>query len=123
MESALKISEVRVLALQIWGYRTPTALFLFLPLWQTLVHQFQRDENVRTLPETIRDAFEFIEADTLKGIQPASTQAKNFDEMLQCFSKCAELSNCMRRMYKSVRHIHLSRCSLLLTCNCQESGL
>jgi hypothetical protein len=63
----------------------------FPPHHQTLLHQFQRDDNVRTLLEAIRDAFEFAkEADVLRNIQPASTQAKTLDEMLQCVSKSAE---------------------------------
>jgi hypothetical protein len=36
------------------------------------------------------DAFQFAnEADVLRNIQPASTQAKMLDEMLQCVSECA----------------------------------
>jgi hypothetical protein len=56
-----------------------------------LLNQFQRDENVRTLLEAIRDAFEFSkEADILRNIQPASKQAKILDEMLQCVTRSAE---------------------------------
>jgi hypothetical protein len=65
-------------------------LSFFSHLRQTLVHQFQRDENIRTFLKTIRNAFEIIVADILKSIQPASKQAKLLDEMLQCVSKCAE---------------------------------
>jgi hypothetical protein len=63
--------------------------YSYLP--QTLLQQFQRDDNVRTLLQAIRDGFEFAkEADVLRNIQPASTQAKILDEMLQCVSECAE---------------------------------
>jgi hypothetical protein len=63
----------------------------FSPRHQTLLHQFQRDDNVRTLVKAIRDAFELTkEADVLRNIQPASVQAKIIDEMLQCVSKSAE---------------------------------
>jgi hypothetical protein len=58
---------------------------------QTLLHQFQRDDNVRTLVKAIRDAFEFTkDADVLRNMQPASAQANILDEMLECVSKSAE---------------------------------
>jgi hypothetical protein len=61
------------------------------PRHQALLHQFQRDDNVRTLVKAIRDAFEFTnEADVLRNIQPTSAQAKILDEMLECVSKSAE---------------------------------
>jgi hypothetical protein len=57
-----------------------------------LLLQVQRDNNVRTLLEAIRDAFEFAkEAEVLRNIQPASTQAKILDEMLQYVSEIAEI--------------------------------
>ena len=63
----------------------------YSPHHQTLINQFQRDDNVRTLLRAIHDAFKFTkEADVLRNIQPASTQAKILDEMLQCVSKSAE---------------------------------
>jgi hypothetical protein len=66
-------------------------LTLFPPRCQTLQHQFQRDDNVRTLLEAIRDSFEIAkEAEALKNMQPASTQAKILDEMLDCVSECAK---------------------------------
>jgi hypothetical protein len=55
-----------------------------------LLHQFQRDDNIRTLLKAIRDAFEFAkQADVLRNMEPASTQAKFLDEMLECVSECA----------------------------------
>jgi hypothetical protein len=70
------------------GYGTFT---FFAPCNQTLLNQFQRDDNVRTLLEAIRNAFEFSkEADILRNIQPASKQAKILDEMLQCVTRSAE---------------------------------
>jgi hypothetical protein len=57
---------------------------------QTLVHQVQRDNNIRTLLEAIRDTFEFAKADSLRDIEPASMKAKIFNEMLQCVSESAE---------------------------------
>jgi hypothetical protein len=58
---------------------------------QTLLHQFRRDDNVRALLEAIRDAFEIAKvADVLKDMEPASTQAKILDEMLECVSECSK---------------------------------
>jgi hypothetical protein len=66
-------------------------LILFFSRHQTLLHQFQRDENVRTLLTTIRDSFEFTkEADVLRNIRVGSAQAQILDEMLQCVSNSAE---------------------------------
>jgi hypothetical protein len=65
--------------------------FIFSLHYQTLLLQFQRDDNVRTLLTAIRDAFEFAkDADTLTNIQQGSTQAKILEEMLQCVSESAE---------------------------------
>jgi hypothetical protein len=61
------------------------------PRYQTLIQQVGRDDNVRTLLEAIRDAFEFAkEAAILRNIQPGSMQVKILDEMLQCVAKSAE---------------------------------
>jgi hypothetical protein len=58
---------------------------------QTLLLQLQRDDNVQTLLKAIQDAFEFArEADALKNMEPASTQARILDEMLECVSECAK---------------------------------
>jgi uncharacterized protein Yka (UPF0111/DUF47 family) len=55
---------------------------------QTLLLQVQRDDNVRTLFQAIRDAFEFAEdADALRNIRPESRQARILEEMLQCVSE------------------------------------
>ena len=67
-----KIPEVRFL-LRMYGTFTLFLSFTF----QTLLQLIQRDENVETLLETIRDAFEFAEeTDTLRSIKPESKQAK-----------------------------------------------
>jgi hypothetical protein len=61
------------------------AFILFLPRYQTLLLQVKRDDNVRTLFQAIRDAFEFAEdADPLRNIKPESRQARILEEMLQC---------------------------------------
>jgi hypothetical protein len=58
---------------------------------QTLLLQVQRDDNVQTLLRAIQDTFEFAkEADVLKNMEPASTQARVLDEMLECVSECAK---------------------------------
>jgi hypothetical protein len=66
---------------------------LFFARHQTLLQQVQRDDNVRTLLEAIRDAFEFAtdsEADALKKIKPESMLAKILKDMLQHVSECGE---------------------------------
>lgn len=64
---------------------------LLSSLFQALLSQFERDDNVRTLLKAIQDAFEFIiEADVLRNMEPASTQVKILDEMLECVSECAK---------------------------------
>jgi hypothetical protein len=56
-----------------------------------LLHQFQRDDNVRALLTAIRDSFEIAkEADALKNMDPASMQAKILDEMLEYVSESAK---------------------------------
>jgi hypothetical protein len=81
---------------------------LFSPRHQTLLHQFQRDDNVRALLTAIRDSFEIAqEADALKNMDPASTQAKILDEMLEYVSESANLSFHMRRMCESVSDFDL----------------
>jgi hypothetical protein len=73
------IPEVRLL---IGVYRTSIAYF-FPPRGQTLLKQVQRDINIKTLLETIRDVFEFTkEADALRNIKPESMQAKILEDML-----------------------------------------
>jgi hypothetical protein len=71
--------------------RSPPVLRLFFSSRrQTLVHQVQRDNNIRTLLAAIRDTFEFEKTDILRDIQPGSMKAKIFNEMLQCVSESAE---------------------------------
>ena len=56
-----------------------------------MLQQVERDLNVETLLEVIRDAFEFVEeANTLRNIMPESRQATILEEMLESVSKCAE---------------------------------
>jgi hypothetical protein len=56
-----------------------------------LLKQIERDNNVETLLEAIRDAFEFAEeADTLRNIKPESKQATVLEEMLECVCECAK---------------------------------
>jgi hypothetical protein len=56
-----------------------------------LLQQVQRDDNVQTLLDTIRDAFEFAEeADALRDINPESRQAAILEEMLECVCECAK---------------------------------
>jgi hypothetical protein len=56
-----------------------------------LLKQVQRDDNIQTLLEAIRDAFEFEEeADTLRNLKPESRQAKILEEMLKCVSESAK---------------------------------
>jgi hypothetical protein len=63
---------------------------LISSILQTLLQQFQQDDNVRSLLKAIRDTFGFvIEADVLRNMEPASTQVKILDEMLECVSECA----------------------------------
>jgi hypothetical protein len=48
-----------------------------------LLKQVYRDNNIRTLLEAIREAFEFTkEADALRNIKPESMQAKILEDML-----------------------------------------
>jgi hypothetical protein len=64
---------------------------MFSLRYQTVLHQFQLDDNVRTLLTVIRDTFEFAkDADVLTSIRQGSTQAKILEEMLQCVSESAE---------------------------------
>jgi hypothetical protein len=81
------IPEVHVLALLDDMEYSP---FFFLAHCQSSVNRLRDDDNVRTSFKVILDTFEFAnEADVLRNIQPASTQAKMLHEMLQCVSECA----------------------------------
>jgi hypothetical protein len=75
-----KIPEVRLLAL--------SGDVEFPIRFQTLIQQVQRDDSIRTLFETIRDAFEFTrDANCLRNINPESRQSRILEEMLQCVSE------------------------------------
>jgi hypothetical protein len=82
-----KIPEVRLLAFS----ESMEHLLISSSCHQTLVQQVQRDDNVQTLLNAIRDAFEFAEeADTLRDINPLSRQAAILEEMLECVCECAK---------------------------------
>jgi hypothetical protein len=71
------------------------------PRRQTLLEQVKRDDNVRTLLEAIRDAFEFAkEADALRNIKPESMQAKIPGDMLE---RVSEFSKFIQSYAKDVR--------------------
>jgi hypothetical protein len=100
--------------------KTVTHLFCFSLCLQTLLQQVERDLNVETLLEVIRDAFEFIEeADTLRSIMPESRQAAILEEMLESVSKCAEFI----QSYAEDVHVGTSSSSLsLIAINMWFSG-
>jgi hypothetical protein len=82
-----KIPEVRLLSFS----ECMEYLLFFSTYRQTLLQQVQRDDNIETLFEAIREAFEFAEeADTLRTIQPESSQVTVLEEMLECVSECAK---------------------------------
>jgi hypothetical protein len=83
-----KIPEVRLIA---FSDDVEQSLILFPFCHQALLHQVERDLNIETLLEAIRDVFELAEmADALRNIMPESRQATILEEMLECVSKCAE---------------------------------
>jgi hypothetical protein len=59
--------------------------------WQTLLEQYQRDDNVHTLLQAIHDAFDFAHhEDTLKSIKPQSEQARILTLILQDVCSCCD---------------------------------
>ena len=81
-----KIPEVRFLILSQYMRQS----HFCLPWRQTLLKQIQRDDNIQTLLEAIRDAFEFAEeAEILRSIKPESMQATILEKMLECVAECA----------------------------------
>jgi hypothetical protein len=61
--------------------------------WQTLLEQYQHDNNVQTLIRAIHDAFDFADnKDTLliKSIKPESEQARILTLMLQDVCTCCD---------------------------------
>jgi len=59
--------------------------------WQAFLKQAERDENVRTLLLTIRDAFDFAQLeDVLKSIKAGSKQAEILTGMLKEVQACSE---------------------------------
>jgi len=64
---------------------------LYLSGCQTLLEQYQRDDNVLTLLEAMHDAFDFAHhEDTLKSIKPDSKQAQILTLMLQDVCSCGD---------------------------------
>ena len=58
---------------------------------QTLLEQYQRDDNVLTLHEAVHDAFDFAHhEDTLKSIKPGSRQAEILTMMLRGVCSCSD---------------------------------
>ncbi len=58
---------------------------------QTLLEQYQRDDNVLTLLEALHDAFDFADhEDTLNSITPDSKQAQILTLMLQDVCSCSD---------------------------------
>ncbi len=58
---------------------------------QTLLEQYQRDDNVLTLLEAMYDAFDFPHhEDTVKYIEPESKQAQILTLMLQDVCNCCD---------------------------------
>ncbi len=58
---------------------------------QTLLEQYERDDNVLTLVEAMHDAFGFAHhEDTVKSIKPDSKQAKILTLMLQDVCNCGD---------------------------------
>ncbi len=58
---------------------------------QTLLEQYERDDNVLTLLGAMHDAFDFAHhEDTLKFIKPNSKQAKILTLMLQDVCNCGD---------------------------------
>jgi hypothetical protein len=61
--------------------------------WQTLLEQYKRDENVRTLLQAMHDAFDFAHHEdivTLKSIKPRSDQARTLALMLGDVCSCCD---------------------------------
>ncbi len=58
---------------------------------QTLLEQYERDDNVQTLRGAMHGAFDFAHhEDTLKSIKPKSRQAKIFTLMMQDVCNCGD---------------------------------
>jgi len=58
---------------------------------QTLLEQYQRDDNVLALVEAMHDAFDFAHhEDTLKSIKPDSKQAEILTLILQDVCSCGD---------------------------------
>ena len=76
-----------------------------------MLQQVERDLNVETLLEVIRDTFEFVEeAETLRNIVSESGQATILKVMLECVSKCAKFI----QSYAEDVHVGTSSSSLSL---------
>ncbi len=59
--------------------------------YQTILEQYQRDDNILTLLQAMHDAFDFAHhEDTLKSIKPDSKQARILTLMLQDVCSCSD---------------------------------
>jgi hypothetical protein len=66
-------------------------LILYSSGSQTLLEQYQRDDNVHALLQAVHDAFDFAHhEDTLKSIKPQSRQAEILTLMLQDVCSCCD---------------------------------
>jgi hypothetical protein len=90
-------------------------IHLFLPHFQTLLQQVQRDDNVRTLFQAIHEAFEFAEdANALRNMKPDSRQARILEEMLQCVFEIGKFIE----LY--AKHVGVGKPSWPLSDNCEH---
>ncbi len=88
--------------------------------YQTLLEQYQRDDNVLTLLEAIHDAFDFAHhEDTLKSIKPDSKQAQVLTLMLQDVCSCSDF---IQSYAKDSQFCKLSSSTPLAGVNVRFSG-
>jgi hypothetical protein len=76
-----------------FGSFSEETLILYSSRWQTLLEQYQHDDNVQTLLRAIHHAFDFAhDKDTLliKSIKPESEQAHILTLMLQDVGTCCD---------------------------------
>ncbi len=82
---------------------------------QQLLEQYERDKNVLTLLEAMRDAFDFAHhEDTLRSIKPDSKQAEILTMMLRDVCNCSDF---IRSYAKDSQFCMLPSSSLLVGVN------
>ncbi len=87
---------------------------------QTLLEQYERDDNILTLLEAMQDAFDFAHhEDTLKFIKPDSKQAEILTMMLRDVCSCSDF---IQSYAKDSQFCMLSSSSLLAGVNVWFSG-